>query len=513
MSDVDITTSAGGAVVTFRDDVQGIVVDARDHDFIVRGTSPGVMHPMRLAASRVGLAEVKAALGDAFRKSGLLHDASEGYLMDALVVAARVHGDAIDDAFTTVDLIARTPLICARGVAHNRHLLDDVVRFRPAAVAVCSIEDLLPAEPSVPEQTEIWGSRLSRWRELFCAPGSVQRSVNRTLARFGDEATPEALWGLRRVVLDAPLSSVQHLEVLGSLGARGDGTAAIDPDLQTAVLRASSQELGEALVLIDEGELDRVVFGRDPPAMRLAEILGAISVDRLAEALDRRVRFGDLLQHAIHALQEVLQLNTMAMAPPIPPPAVRGVRFLPTIGDILREGVEMDHCVATRAPKALCGESYIFHLDHAGERATAEVRKDGIVLEVRGPQNVKNGAVVWGTAVLDVWGARLRLANLGPPSTSLWVGEPPARPEGTGPIATLGELIAVLTAMTTPPEPGDERLWRRVGEAVERAIVGRSWLLVARVAGVPFMLWGVKDDGMFEPLTLDRMSAGAAQRS
>jgi len=321
--------------------------------------------------------------------------------------------------------------------------------------------------------------------------------VNRTLSRFGEEASAEALWGLRHVLIDAPLPSIQHLEVLGSLGARhnvNEGPT-LDPALHLAVLRASTEELGTALVLIDEGQLDRVVFGRDPPAMRLAEILTVISVHNLRIALDRRVRFDDILQNAIHALQDVLKLNVQTIEPPIPLPRDSRVTFLATIGDILKEGVEMDHCVATRAPKALAGASYIFHVEDAGQTATVEVSADGRVLEARGPENVPNRAVAFATSFLSVWALPLRLAGFGSEEASLWALPAPSLPAGFEPVRTIAELNEVVAQLLGPPfDSGDKAVLAWVIQSAELSAAGKHWIGVQRVAGVAFELCGRSAD-------------------
>lgn len=510
MSEPDgIDCHLDGCRAIFRSAEATVVVDARHHDFFL--TRPGA-RPTRLAASRRGLGEAVQIVDDGLGVGLLSQDAIEGYLMDALIVAARQKDPLADEAFTAVDVIQRTPLVCCRGVVANHHLLQDIARFMPAAIAVSRIEEDDLTDASAPERTELWADRLSRWRELYCAPGSVQRSVNRTLAQFGDEASADALWGLRRVPIDAPLPSVQHLEVLGCLGNRHPHIPGppVDDALQEAILRATAAELGTALVLIDEGEFDRVVFGRDPPAVRLAEILTVVPMDRLRTALDRRVRFQDLLEEAMHALQHVLRLHAQTIEPPIPLPRARGVRFLATIGDILKEGVDMDHCVATRAPRALAGSCYLFHVDHEGHEATVEVGSDGRVLEARGPENVHNAGVAWASATLAVWGAPLRFSTMGEPSTSLWVSPGPPPPPGTAPVQTLGELQQIATALLTPPEAGDDAVLQWCLQRADLARQGKAWLVVHRAAGVPFELSSIDDGGQ----TLDSTATvreGAAE--
>ncbi|MBM4281830.1 MAG: hypothetical protein FJ137_14095 [Deltaproteobacteria bacterium] len=353
-------------------------------------------------------------------------------------------------------------------------------------------------DANVPEQTDAWAWQLRDWRRHFVAPGSNERSVNRTLTEFGDEASPQALWGLRRVKLDAPLPSVQHVEVLGALGYRQPPLTAdlVDADLRKIVLRASPAELGEALVVFDEAGLEGALLGDEPPVVKLAELLAGMPLDRLRQGHDRRLQFRDLLQGCLLILQSRTNIRTEVIAPPIPLPDAPGVRFLDTVGAILEEGSRMDHCVAARAPRALSGDSFLFHIDHADTRATAELGSDGTLLEVRGPRNRQNAAVTYATAVLHRWGAQLILHRLGAPTTSLWMTPAPPLPDGAEPIATVAALRAVLVALTSPPETGDEHVWLWAARSARGAVAGRAWLVDERAAGIPLMLWELDAKGV-----------------
>lgn len=445
-----------------------------------------------MAASRAGFADAVLSVGEHIHwawSAETIRDRVRG----ALFAAARARGVDVEPAFTAVNAIQQTVLPCCRGIVDNRYLLADIVRFRAAATAVAFIEDESVKDRTVPEQTDAWAYRLRDWRSLFLAPGSVARSVNRTLSSFGEDVAPELLWGLRRVKLTAPLPSVQHVEVLGGLGLVGAPGPLIDPAVQEIVLRASERELGEALVLVDEA--DPTFFGTELAAARLAEVLTSVPVARLREDLDRRVSFGDLLERALNELRDVLKIDTETIAPPIPLPSSTGICFLGTIGAILREGVEMDHCVATRAPRALAGDSYLFHVDHEGLRATAEVSSNGTVLEVRGPKNVANTAVAWAEAELCTWGAQLALHLLESQSPSLWSAPAPPLPDGFAPVTTVGELREALASLTTPREPGDDAVWSWAASCAREAQQGRRWLVALRAAGIPLMLTSLDDKG------------------
>jgi formylglycine-generating enzyme required for sulfatase activity len=514
MSDAPVA----GAFRVDRDDARvtlttpsgSVVVDARDHDLVV-AVQGG--RTLRFAASSAGLDDatehVRAVVGDAWPSPALAE-----HLHAILRSAAHLRGIDVDAAVAAVFAVRRTPFVCSRGVIENAYLLRDVEKFRAAAAAVAFIEDLAVRDANVPEATCAWAHRLRDWRSLLVAPGSVARSVNRTLAEFGDDASPQALWGLRRVPLVAPLPSLQHVEVLGCLGARlpARDTVVIDPTLQQIVLAASPTELGEALVLLDEARAAAAAMRNEPPALALAEVLAGVPLNQLWALLDRRLRFADVMRVCIELLEGVLQDSEVAVIePPIRLPRARNVSFLATIAAIIREGARMEHCVAIRAPRAFAGESYFFHVVHGGHEATAEVGKNGAVIEVKGPRNTINEAVRYAQTALTAWGARLAVHAGDPPSTSLWRAPAPPVPEGCVAVKTLAELDAALDALTDEAEPGDRAVWPWVKHAAAAARAGRTWLVTERAAAVTLMLWSLDADGnRIDSLEQARAHAAAA---
>ncbi len=64
----------------------------------------------------------------------------------------------------------------------------------------------------------------------------------------------------------------------------------------------------------------------------------------------------------------------------------------------------MDHCLADYAGQAVSGESFLFHVEHDGDRATIQMDYQGGVVQAHGPHNRRNGAARWGRRVLRQWG-------------------------------------------------------------------------------------------------------------
>jgi hypothetical protein len=66
--------------------------------------------------------------------------------------------------------------------------------------------------------------------------------------------------------------------------------------------------------------------------------------------------------------------------------------------------MEMKHCIASYAERAVNGNCYLFHIEHGDETASIEVDYLGRVLQAQGPRNKRNAATRWGTRALRKWG-------------------------------------------------------------------------------------------------------------
>ncbi len=458
-----VTTPRGVAVVG-----DGVVVhvDVAELELLVR--APGLRRRHGLTS-----AGLLTAVRLVWRLSAQRHP--EHVILRAIDEAVRRHAlrvrpelDGIDDVMAGRGFDLVPPLLWSRGVVLRPHVVKDLRRLRPAGIALQMLDDRADGDDTSPEYAALLAETVVEWARLYQHRESTARSVNRTLALYGDDATTTGLWGLRGLALRAPMTSLQHLEVLGHLALVIDDQTELSA-LREIVESTSSSELGEALVLVDEGEVI-VRQAWQTPGGQLAEILSAISVHVLRLQLGRRPRFRELLEEALHALRHVLRLRTVVAEPPIPPPAVVGVRFLTTVAEIADEGMRMDHCVATRAPRALAGQSYLFHVDHGGEAATAEVLATGQVAEVRGPHNQNNGACHRARAVLRPWGRLVGVLRRD--SGPFIVPAHVALPAGLRPVRNARVLIDAARALL----PGiDDH-----GEALTRFIDG---LAIAAAAG------------------------------
>jgi hypothetical protein len=123
--------------------------------------------------------------------------------------------------------------------------------------------------------------------------------------------------------------------------------------------------------------------------------LGAVAARR-HEPLERRLRRG------LRALGESIQPRQNTKRPPWPLPTAEGVVFLESVSAIHDEGERMSSCVGTHASRALLGTSFIFHIEHQGDRATAELDADGAFRELAGFANARDTpACLYARAVFE----------------------------------------------------------------------------------------------------------------
>lgn len=113
----------------------------------------------------------------------------------------------------------------------------------------------------------------------------------------------------------------------------------------------------------------------------------------------------ELMQNRV--LRELKERSIKTAIPSVPF-ASNKIKFLEDVGQVIDEGNLMGHCVASYAKKAVRGDCYLFHVDYAGEMATAEVTKDGNISQIRGPHNKDNKASKWGRGILYKWAQKLK---------------------------------------------------------------------------------------------------------
>jgi hypothetical protein len=347
----------------------------------------------------------------------------------------------VDPAVHQVQLIAlriagRVPSLAQEAALFREpYILKDILTYRAAAIAFAYLQsdlwhppvhvenggedqedrDLEAAEAPV---AELLGA-MADWRGLFSPDGKPYRSLNRTLMNLPPDVPPELVCQLSRIRLERPVVDWLELTTLMLYVSTAD---AAPPEAGLNRLRifhhASAAEIADAVRRIGtctNRELDvrrpddlRFVIRYlcDHPEPYRSTLPGL--VERVIR-WHRRAYERERLERQIDRLGGYDQ---PAVSPPIPLPAVPGVTFLGTVGEIAEEGMRMHHCIATRAEDALHGRCYLFHIDHQGERASVELSPEGKIAQAQGPHNTENAAVWWGVAQLRAWVAGLVSQNV-----------------------------------------------------------------------------------------------------
>jgi hypothetical protein len=346
-----------------------------------------------------------------------------------------------------------------------------VRRPRPAAlggpVSTKDAERAAAGQTTVDAKNDAFAARvkaLVRWRDLLARGGRASRAHNLMIDRYGAVLEPGELATLSRVPLACPPRSRVHVALFFAVAAEGHHE--IHAPLLELVQRASVADINTALrrhggapaagappddsVLVDDGAPpEHVVRACRASFQQLARLLVGRTVVRglslpafiehvLAQRAEERTAlvcfnptaggntwFGGIVDPIRGDFRAQLgDREAQLPPPPIPLPEDPRVRFLATVGDVLREADQMEHCVGSHLPRAACGRVWLFHVEHEGEHATVEVDDAGAITECNGPRNRGNGAVDVALELLEAWAEPLRQ---GQPRGRLWCVRP-ARP-------------------------------------------------------------------------------------
>lgn len=328
----------------------------------------------------------------------------------------------------------------------HKYVVSDIVNYRAAAIAARHVEDLArrqhdvaqiekarllrnskeaqelqalaeglgfriqlntnPAneyrEPDFVQQIEL----MHNWRGLFSPTCEPYRSLNRTLMSLPGGVPSGLVCNLAKVRMQRPI--FERLELLAltysliKRFAQSNGRHghlfhyARTSQIKEAMARVAAHTHNDLSPRRARHVRFLIGFLADYPHEHRGNIVGLA---------DKSIRW-HREQRETRAAQEAARLgvDTEAARPPIPLPRAEGVRFLTTVGDICREGVDMRHCIASYAARAVDGNCYLFHVEHNGEHSTVAVARDGRDVEAVGPGNQRNGAAAWGRRVLNRWG-------------------------------------------------------------------------------------------------------------
>jgi hypothetical protein len=291
----------------------------------------------------------------------------------------------------------------------DRFLLSDVIRYRAAAIAVRNI-----AEP--------WGCNsfnlpicgyldtdraldyLANWRGLFSPTRQPYPILNKVLMNLPGCMSHHLVCRLSLIELERPIHDRVELTLLCA------GTDSPHRRHEHVFQHARREQIQRALWRVAASTHNTWTTRRSADLKAFALYLGDCDEKHhgnIVGLADKVIRWHrDAHRNQVRQLLGHLRGDQPAALPPIELPEQPGIRFLARVDDIVREGEEMLHCVASYAHKAVQGGCYLFHVEHEGEAASVEVGPDGQVRQAYGRHNRRNQAAAWGERVLRRWGER-----------------------------------------------------------------------------------------------------------
>lgn len=296
----------------------------------------------------------------------------------------------------------------------NHFLLDDIQRYRAAAMAVNCFTFLVTEEDS---EEECFGIRVSlhqpgldsvcdklrSWRTLFSDTGKTYRALNQTLNHLPGNIPLFILSRMRFTHLPRAFSN--RAELVLFLATTPQSQYEDRPINEPIFSQARHGEIKRAMALVGRALQTELSLRRTADISTMATYLKdypEVHNGRLVGLAEASIRYHREL--AENRVQEFTAEDRPVAAPPIPLPEVEGLRFLGTTNEIIAEGAQMGHCIARYARSALEGNSFLFHYDYKDEMASIEVDRSGHVRQSFGPHNITNSASEKARRLLTRWG-------------------------------------------------------------------------------------------------------------
>ena len=294
----------------------------------------------------------------------------------------------------------------------RRYLVADVLKFRAAAVAVSCFKSLCQNDLQARSYADVALDRLESWPALFSPDGRAYGSLRRTLMNLPDEVPGFLLTALRLVQLPRSITDpVELTTICTALDQKQQRWRHPEawPNRINILLHATTSEIYQAVVRVAE-HTDRRLDGMLDGVRALVRYLDFpdLHAGRLGGLVEKAIRWhGHIARRGLEELLEetdlppaLKRLGTPTVSPDFPIPEDPRVRFLDTVGSILKEGRDMGHCVASLAATAVRGDAYFFHIEFDRQKATVELDRCGRIVEAAGPGNSDNEAVLWGCRTL-----------------------------------------------------------------------------------------------------------------
>jgi|LakMenEpi03Aug12_release.lakeMendotaPanAssembly.Ray.scaffolds.fasta_scaffold60189_4 hypothetical protein len=299
----------------------------------------------------------------------------------------------------------------------NRYLLEDIKRYRAAAIAVNHLHFMAeedetictrysqPFPMTLPNIDEVC-EKLHSWRTLLSDTGKTYRALNQTLDHLPGRISPLMVCRLRFAHLQREYHD--RAELLLFLLSLPDSIYLERTLNQSIFSDATREEIVRALAIVNRALNTNLRIGRTCDLGTFCNFLmdyPAVHRGRLVGLAEASIRYHRELARGELELCEGDDRPTAV--PPVPVPEISGMKFLTSTSEVIDEGIRMGHCIGRYADRAVRGISYLFHFDYQGEMASIEVDCQGYVRQSFGPRNCRNKAAEKGRKLLSKWGRSL----------------------------------------------------------------------------------------------------------
>tara|TARA_Y100000034_G_scaffold81946_1_gene98231 strand:- start:2428 stop:3447 length:1020 start_codon:yes stop_codon:yes gene_type:complete len=256
------------------------------------------------------------------------------------------------------------------------------------------------------------------WKRCYSYNLKPYTSLNKTLSNF-PKVSPETASRLNQVKLDHPIYTKAEMWLMAwgyrMKGGRLDGEGQPIHHQNDIFSHSTHHQIKRALKVLAAHQrrqlfvhraanvIDLAHYALDYPGTHNGNIVGLVnkSIKYHRDVYARRIRE-----------ETVYPFETPTTVPPILMPRTNKVNFLATVGDVIREGDLMSHCIGGYANGAVRGLYYLFHVSCNHYEASVQVDANtGRVLQAYGPNNTKNQATEWGRSYLTQWGKEIILAR------------------------------------------------------------------------------------------------------
>lgn len=264
------------------------------------------------------------------------------------------------------------------------------------------------------EETEVQHSAdetvaaLSNWQGLCSPTGNRYRSLSRTLMNLPGGIPCTLLFFFHTLRLNRPITHRLELLALLLTAAEQFEDELPSSSIVKIIHKSSHGEILNGMNCVSQ-KLESPLSHRR--TWDVGQFIAFICAKpepfhgRLSGLVHRAIRWHQSRDHfeppSISEPVQPLDRTVRTQIPPTGLPCVNGVRFLKTVGDIIDEANVMQHCVQAYVNRALHGSSYLFHIEHLGEHATAELDENGHLRQAFGPMNCKNAASDFAVRLFD----------------------------------------------------------------------------------------------------------------